>query len=271
MDADLDSMWVFDHLWPLSGGKERPVFEGWTSLAWAAAASEHIEVGTLVTRSSLRRPALLGKMAATVATFAPGRTVIAIGSGDKLSKPENDAFGIPYHGGGARVAQLASTVRVVKSFVTTSGVTLHDDYVSIEALPTSPRPAQPPRIWIGGRDEDLLRLAGEVADGWNGWGGTPERFAQDAGVVADAAGDRAIELSWGGQAILGPTDRAAAERLGDRNPKAFLVGAPATVADRLAAFVEAGVRHVVFALPNASEPEAYELVAEVRASLRGTG
>jgi alkanesulfonate monooxygenase SsuD/methylene tetrahydromethanopterin reductase-like flavin-dependent oxidoreductase (luciferase family) len=258
--AGLDSAWVFDHLWPLGGGKERPVLEGWTSLAWAAAASSEIEIGTLVTRSSLRHPALLGKMAAAVAAIAPGRLVVGIGSGDRLSKPENDAFGIPYYSGGRRIAQLISTVRAVKDYVTHDGLTRHDDFAAIADLPTSPRPQPPPRIWVGGRGEELLEFAGGIADGWNGWGGTPERFAQDAGTVAGAAGDRPIELSWGGQMILARTDAAAAELLGDRNPDEFIVGGPATAAERLAAFVEAGARHLIVAFPNASDPEPYELL-----------
>lgn len=272
--AGLDSVWVYDHLWPLSGGKDRPIFEGWTSLAFAAAASEEIEVGTLVTRSSLRHPALLGKMAATVAQVAPGRTIVAIGSGDRMSKPENDAFGIPYYGGEGRVAQLTSTVRVVKEFISGPRVDVEDDFVSIAGLPASPRSAVPPRVWIGGRGEDLLRFAGEVADGWNGWGGTPETFARDAGAVAEAAsaaGDRPVELSWGGQMILEATDVKAEEVLGDRNPKAFVVGGPETVAARLRGFVEAGARHLVIAFPRAAATGPYELLGREVAPALGSG
>jgi alkanesulfonate monooxygenase SsuD/methylene tetrahydromethanopterin reductase-like flavin-dependent oxidoreductase (luciferase family) len=266
--AGLDSIWVFDHLWPLSGGKTRAVLEGWTSLAWAAAATEGIEIGTLVTRSSLRHPAVLAKMAATVSAIAPGRTIVAIGSGDRASKPENDAYGIPYYAGERRLAQLRSTVAAVKGYTTHPSVSLHDEFASISDLPSSPRSDPPPRIWIGGRDEDLLRWAGETADGWNGWGATPERFAQDAGTVAEAAGERPVELSWGGQAIVARSDAAAAEQLGDRNPSAFVVGGPETVAARLAQFVDAGARHLVLALPNASDPEGFALLGgEIRAAL----
>lgn len=265
--AGIDSVWLFDHLWPLNA-KPRPFFEGWTSLAYAAAASAGIEIGTLVTRSSLRHPALLGKMAATVASIAPGRTIVAIGSGDRMSKPENDAFGIPYYAGERRVGQLESTVRAVKAYVSGEEVTQRDDFGAIERLPTSPRANPPPRIWVGGRGEELLRFTGEVADGWNGWGGTPETFARDAGAVAEAAGDRPIELSWGGQVIVGPTAAAAAEELGDRNPAAFLVGAPDEIARRLRAFIDAGARHLIVAFPRAADPEPYELLGrEIRPAL----
>jgi alkanesulfonate monooxygenase SsuD/methylene tetrahydromethanopterin reductase-like flavin-dependent oxidoreductase (luciferase family) len=259
-DAGLDSMWLFDHLWPLSGGKDRPVLEAWSALSWLAASTAGVEIGTLVTRSSLRRPAVLGKMAATVGAIAPGRSIVAIGSGDAMSKPENDAFGIPYYADEERVGQLASTVRVVREYLTAPTVDVDDDFVSISGLPASPRPAPPPRVWIGGRGEDLLRFAGESADGWNAWGGTPETFARDAGAVVRAGGDRAIELSWGGQMIVAGTTAAAERLLGDRNPAHFVVGDPDAVTARLLQFAEAGARHLIVALPNASDPEPYELL-----------
>lgn len=261
--AGLDSVWLFDHLWPLSGGKERPVLEAWTALSFLASLSVDVEIGTLVTRSSLRHPALLAKMAATVAALAPGRAIVAIGSGDLMSKPENDAFGIPYHAGEDRVRQLTSTVRTVRNYVTQTSLTLHDDFVALSGLPSSPRPDPVPRLWIGGRGEELLRFAGEVADGWNAWGGTPETFARDAGAVAAAAGERPIELSWGGQMILAESDVAARRRLGERDPRRFLVGGPDAIVRQLRAIVHAGARHLIVAFPNASDPEPYELLGRV--------
>jgi alkanesulfonate monooxygenase SsuD/methylene tetrahydromethanopterin reductase-like flavin-dependent oxidoreductase (luciferase family) len=258
--AGLDSIWVFDHLWPLSGGKERPVLEAWSALAYAASASEEIEIGTLVTRSSLRHPALLARMAATLSAIAPGRAIVAIGSGDVMSKPENDAFGIPYYAGHDRVRQLTSTVRTVRDYLHQSRVTLHDDFVALSDLPVGPRPEPAPRVWIGGRGEEILRFAGEVADGWNAWGGTPEAFARDAGAVAATAGERPIELSWGGQMILADSDAEARRRLGARDRRHFVVGGPEEVTEQLRALAEAGARHLIVAFPNASDPEPYELL-----------
>jgi alkanesulfonate monooxygenase SsuD/methylene tetrahydromethanopterin reductase-like flavin-dependent oxidoreductase (luciferase family) len=261
--AGLDSIWVFDHLWPLSGGKERPVLEAWSGLAFIATATEDVEIGTLVTRSSLRHPAVLAKMAATAGEIAPGRTIVAIGSGDLMSKPENDAFGIPYYAGEERVRQLTSTVRTVREYLNRASVTLQDDFAALSDLPASPRPAPAPRVWIGGRGEELLRFAGEVADGWNGWGGTAETFARDAGAVAGAAGDRPIELSWGGQMILAQDAASARRLLGERDPRHFVVGGPEEVTAQLHAIAEAGARHLIATFPNASDPEPYELLGRV--------
>jgi alkanesulfonate monooxygenase SsuD/methylene tetrahydromethanopterin reductase-like flavin-dependent oxidoreductase (luciferase family) len=260
-DAGLDSVWLFDHLWPL-GRKDRPILECWSCLAWLAATTERIQIGTLVTRSSLRPPAVLAKMAATVGEIAPERLIVGIGSGDEASRAENEAFGIPYYRGDERIDQLVSTVKVLRRYLHEPSVSHHDDFAAIEGLPTSPRPHPPPRIWVGGRSVQVLEVAGKDADGWNGWGGTPESFAADAQLVLDYSGGRPIELSWGGQAILGTTDADALSKLGTRNQKQFIVGAPDTVASRLQRFVAAGARHLVIAFPEAGTPGVYESFAE---------
>jgi alkanesulfonate monooxygenase SsuD/methylene tetrahydromethanopterin reductase-like flavin-dependent oxidoreductase (luciferase family) len=260
----LDSVWVFDHLWPLSGGKARPIFEAWTSVSWLAAATKRVGIGTLVTRSSLRHPALLAKMAATLAEIAPGRLTIAVGSGDEKSRAENEAFGIPYYAEDERIEQFASTVRVLTSFFEQPEITNSGRRTKIEHLPVSPRPRVRPAVWVAGRSDDALEIAGTYADGWNGWGGTPERWAQDAlraTEFAGAAGDRPLELTWGGLAVIGPDADTARSKLGKRDPSQYVVGGPEEIARHLGALIEAGARHVILTFSDAAEPTSYELLA----------
>ncbi len=256
-DCGLDSIWLFDHLWPLSGGKERPVLECWTTLAWLAERTTAIEIGTLVTRSTLRHPGLLAKMAATVATVVPGRLTVALGSGDAASRPENDAFGIPYFADDARISQLRSTAEAFMAFASGGVADFADAYTRLQ-LPISPLPPSRPRLWLGGRSGDVLSIAGSLADGWNAWGGTPQTFARDAALVAEAGRGRPIELSYGGLAVLAPTDEEAA-RAG-RDPARYVTGGPETVGQRLASYVRVGARHVIVGLHRPS-PQGYELLA----------
>jgi alkanesulfonate monooxygenase SsuD/methylene tetrahydromethanopterin reductase-like flavin-dependent oxidoreductase (luciferase family) len=183
-----DSVWVFDHLWPLSGGRERPVLEAWTSLAWVAEATERVSVGTLVTRSSLRNPRVLSHMARTVAKIAPDRLIVGVGSGDRLSRRENEAFGIPYWEGADRIAQLENAVSILRMETEAAGV----------------------RVWVAGRSDDALALAAQQAHAWNGWGGTPEAFARDAASVVDYSEGRDVELTWGGVVQAETLDHEAA-------------------------------------------------------------
>ncbi|MGH2699637.1 MAG: LLM class flavin-dependent oxidoreductase [Actinomycetota bacterium] len=260
--AGYDSVWVFDHLWPLSGGRARPVLESWSSLAYLASATERVTLGTLVTRSSLRHPALLAKMVATVGQIAPGRLICGLGSGDRLSAAENASFGLPYYDGGDRINQLASTMEIVTTYSSEGLVGHTDGFAHLEHLPTSPQPDPAPEVWIGGWSRRALHLAGEGADGWNGWGTDPARFERAAGTVAGAAGGRELALSWAGQVMLAGDDHEARARLGDRDPSAFLVGGPESVAAQLEAFVRAGASHLIAAFPDAGAKGSYELFAE---------
>jgi alkanesulfonate monooxygenase SsuD/methylene tetrahydromethanopterin reductase-like flavin-dependent oxidoreductase (luciferase family) len=259
-ELGLDSVWAFDHLWPLSGGKTRPIFESWTTLAYIAARTKGIRVGTLVTRSTLRNPALLAKIVATVAETASGRVVLALGSGDELSREENQAFGIDYFGSNERLPQMISSLEVVRAFFDRERVFHSSAYTSIADLPPSPRPTPPPALWVGGRSVEVRRMAGEICDGWNSWGSSPERFEKEAATVLKAAAGRSVELSWGGQVIVADTDERAEELLGDRPREAFVVGSPESVARRLRAFVAAGANHLICAFPLAG-PESYSLLA----------
>jgi alkanesulfonate monooxygenase SsuD/methylene tetrahydromethanopterin reductase-like flavin-dependent oxidoreductase (luciferase family) len=259
----LDSVWVFDHLWPLTGGRQRPVLEGWTALAWLAAATQHIGLGTLVTRSTLRHPALLAKMAATVATVAPGRVTVGVGSGDERSRAENEAFGLPYVEGGGRLAQLEDTIAVLRQHGRGT-VAYSGPHARVVGLPASPRPCPPPALWVAGRSPGIIRMAGRLADGWNSWGATPQAFADGVARLEAAAGPRSVEPTWGGLVLLAATDSEARAAAAARpsSTEGLLVGGPETVAGRLSELVAAGARHVVLTLPNASEPGLFELVGE---------
>jgi alkanesulfonate monooxygenase SsuD/methylene tetrahydromethanopterin reductase-like flavin-dependent oxidoreductase (luciferase family) len=247
-ELGLDSMWTFDHLWPLSGGKQRPILECWSALGCIAELTSRATVGTLVTRSSLRHPALLARMAATAAGVAPGRLVVAIGSGDKRSRRENEAFGIPYHPGARRTIQLAETVEVVGRTLAAEGAGA--------------------AVWVGGRGRAALELAGRLADGWNSWGTNPAEFSLDSGIVTEAAAGRRVEPSWAATILLGRDEAAARAKLKDRNPKDYLVGGPQAIAEQLSGLVAAGARHLIGTFPDARDPEVYELWADVSRDLR---
>lgn len=264
-----DSVWVFDHLWPLGGTRERPILECWTALAYVSAATDALEIGTLVTRASLRHPAVLAKMAATVGAIAPGRLIVALGSGDHLNKDENTAFGAPFYEGGDRVKQLVSTVEAVSRFLNADQVSLHDGFVDLEALPATPRTTPPAKVWVGGRSTEVLEVAGRVADGWNGWGANLDAFADDAGAVKTLAGTRPFEVSWAGQVILGDDDDEARSALGPRDPAQFLYGGPETIRRHLSTAIAAGASHLIVALPDAGSAGTLEALARVVEPLRG--
>jgi alkanesulfonate monooxygenase SsuD/methylene tetrahydromethanopterin reductase-like flavin-dependent oxidoreductase (luciferase family) len=261
-----DSLWVFDHLWPLSG-KGRPVLEGWTALAWLAAMTSRVRVGSLVTRSSLRHPALLAKMAATVAEIAPGRLTVAIGSGDELSRAENEAFGLPYFSGPRRIRQLVSTVEVVTHYLHEELVEVEDEFVAVRDLAPSPRP-DPPSVWVGGRSPEVVEVAGRLAQGWNGWGGTSEDLALDVQKINKAAAGRPLEISWGGTVLVTDGGQDVTETLSTRDRAEAIWGSESEVTDQLSRRVDAGAKHLILTPMRPSHDRVYERLARIADDLR---
>ncbi|MDQ3964270.1 MAG: LLM class flavin-dependent oxidoreductase [Actinomycetota bacterium] len=263
-DLGFDSVWVFDHIWPLGGEPDRPILECWSALAWLAVRTD-LQIGTLVTRSSLRHPALLGKMAATLGAIAPGRVTVAIGSGDHMNRGENESIGAPFFSGMERIRQLVSTVTVVQRFLSLPEVTLADAFMDVKSLPATPRPAVAPAVWVGGRSNEILEVAGRLADGWNGWGANVDAFAADAAKVRSVAGERRFEISWAGQVVL---DEPSPDRLpGHGKPADRLAGSPEEIAAALERVVDAGATHLIASVPSVT-PDDYDALAAVAARLK---
>ena len=65
-----DTLWTWDHLYPIVGSHEGPIFEGWLTLAAWAQATEHVRIGLMVGANTFREPALTAKMARSCLSIA---------------------------------------------------------------------------------------------------------------------------------------------------------------------------------------------------------
>jgi alkanesulfonate monooxygenase SsuD/methylene tetrahydromethanopterin reductase-like flavin-dependent oxidoreductase (luciferase family) len=250
-------VFVFDHLWPL-GQRTRPALECWTLLAAVAAEAGRgpgaggLRVGTLVTRAGLRAPALVARMAATVGQVAGTRPVIGVGRGDLANQPENLAFGLPFGAPADRAREVEDTVAALRG----------------------PQAGSPqPEVWVGGVGPGARDLAGRLADGWNGWGLTPEELAAGlAGVrrAAEQAGrdPGGVAGTWGGQVLVAADRREAADRLarwGEGRAPAevarVIAGDPDAVLASLRALGAAGAAWCVLAIVGGPAAESRAALA----------
>ncbi|MET3806008.1 alkanesulfonate monooxygenase SsuD/methylene tetrahydromethanopterin reductase-like flavin-dependent oxidoreductase (luciferase family) [Nakamurella sp. UYEF19] len=178
---EIEHAWLFDHLMPIGGDPDGPIFEGWTLLCALAAQSERMRLGLLVTSNRFRPPAMLAKIATTVDIVSGGRLDFGIGAGSRPSHPiarrEYEAHGLPYHDFAHSVGSLAEACTIIRRLWTEDAPFDFDGtYHQLTGAFGNPKPVQRPHppIIVGGRAASTLRVVAEHADLWNIPGGDIE-------------------------------------------------------------------------------------------------
>ncbi len=236
----IEHAWLFDHLMPIGGDPDGPIFEGWTLLSALAAQTQRLRLGLLVTSNRFRPPAMLAKIASTVDIVSGGRLEFGIGAGSRpghpLARREYEAHGLPFHDSAYAVGSLAEACTIIRRLWTEAGPFDFDgSYHQLTGAFCNPKPVQRPHppILIGGRSTATLRVVAEHADLWN----------MPGGDIGDAASRSA--LLDGFCAEIG-RDPAAITR------SMFLqvsYDQPGSTRDAIAAATGAGFQHIVLGLP----------------------
>src|SRR5947208_4164239 len=141
-EVGFDSIWVGDHLLYRGDGRpERGPWEAWTLLAALAAATERVALGPLVACAAFHPPALLAKMAATIAEISGGRFTLALGAG--WNEAEFRAFGLPFD---RRVARFEDSFAIIRGLLAGERVTVRGRHWQTEDAVLLPQPAHRPRL-----------------------------------------------------------------------------------------------------------------------------
>lgn len=152
-----DSIWTFDHFFPIDGDPDGSSFECWTTLAAMSQVTTRAAIGTLVCCYGYRNPDLLADMARTVDHAAGGRLVLGLGAGWLERDYYEYGFAMPKDA--ARLRELEVAISRLR--------------YRLRRL--SPPPLGPMPLLIGGLGEKMtLAITARHADLWNGWGSPDE-------------------------------------------------------------------------------------------------
>jgi probable F420-dependent oxidoreductase len=201
----VDSIWTWDHFFPLYGDRDGPHFEGWSLLAAMAVTTTNARFGMLVTCNSYRNPELLADMARTVDHLSGGRLVLGIGSG--WFARDYEEYGYEFGTAPGRLRALEASLPRIKS----------------RLAKLNPQPAGGLPLLIGGSGEKVtLRLVAEHADMWNSFG-PPATFAEKCRILDE----------WCAKKGRNPDD---IERTVAISPEEI---------DNVGAYLDAGASHII--------------------------
>ena len=168
--AGLDSLWVMDHFFQIRmvGAPEEPMLESWSALAFAAAQTQRITLGTLVSGGHYRHPGVLVKTATTLDVLSGGRAWLGIGAG--WNEEESRGLGVPFPSTAERFERLEETLQIALQMWAGDESPYQGRHYQLERPLNSPpavRRPHPPVLIGGGGEKKTLRLVAKYADACN--------------------------------------------------------------------------------------------------------
>ena len=127
-------------------------------LGAATQVTSRIGLGTSVIDPYTRHPALLAQATATLAELAPGRLRVVMGSGSHFET-------LPGYGNPKPVAALREATQLMRALWAGEKVSLDGQVVKFRDGALDWKPSFPPPLYIASRGPQILKLAGEIADG----------------------------------------------------------------------------------------------------------
>jgi F420-dependent oxidoreductase-like protein len=164
---------------------EDPMLEGYTTLGYAAARTEKMTLGLLVTGVSSRYPGLLAKIVTTLDVLSGGRAMLGIGAA--WYEREHLALGVPFYPIAERLERLEETVQIcLQMWSDDDGPYEGKHYCLAETMnvPQSLQRPHPPVMIGGGGERKLLRLVAKYADANNLFPSSPEEVQHKLDVLA---------------------------------------------------------------------------------------
>ncbi|HUG32872.1 MAG TPA: LLM class flavin-dependent oxidoreductase [Acidimicrobiia bacterium] len=241
----------------LSGGDPTPdATDAFAVLAGLARETSDIRICVLVTPITFRHPAVIVKNAATIDQMSGGRLDLGVGTG--WMDHEHTALGIPFPDWPERWSRFEEALDYLDAAFGDGQGSFQGEHYTLDA-DVKPKPTGIRTIIGGSGKKRTPTLAGTRADEYNFFLCTPEEARPRIEVMREAAGERSVEATVMGPALVGRTDTEYQERLGrvaagrDMSPedleqryteRGYIVGTADRVADQVAALEEAGVERI---------------------------
>jgi F420-dependent oxidoreductase-like protein len=183
-EAGFQSLWVMDHFVqiPQVGREWEDMLESHTTLAYLAAVTERIRLGTLCTGITYRNIAHLAKIVATLDVLSGGRAECGLGAA--WFEREHRLYGWDFPARAARYARLEDALELLPLMWGKGAPAFEGRTISVPAAICYPRPLQEhvPVLVGGSGERRTLRLVARHADACNLFG-SPEVVRHKVAVL----------------------------------------------------------------------------------------
>lgn len=273
--AGYETLWAPDHLTTIPPSHDM-VFEAWSVITGLARDTSCIRLGQMVTGNGYRNPALLAKIASTVDVLSNGRLAFGVGAG--WYEPDYVQYGYAFGSASERLRRLEEAVQIIRSLWTEPETTFQGTYYQVSAAVNEPKGVQKPHVPLmiaGGGEKVTLRLVAQYADACNIMDSPAvlkrkyaalERHCEHVGRDYSNIWRTATTL-----VIIRETDEAARALVPPGIDFAFpgdvgsygLIGTIATIKERIAAYVDAGVQELALGFENPTSVDQIRQFAEL--------
>jgi len=270
------SVWLDDHLMYA----DWPIFESWTTLSVLSALTSKIRLGTMVSCSAHRNPALLAKMAATFDVLSNGRLEFGVGAG--IQEEEHTAYGFDFPKSTVRINRLDESLELIKKLWTQNKANYKGKYYLLKDAVCEPKPLQKPYppITVGGSGEVLLKkVTAKYADRVDfGYLPSIEQYKHKLEALENTCriiGRNFSEIEkscWpSGQVLIAQTEREVKEKIAQKNvlgltleefKQTSLVGTPKQCREQLQFYIDLGVTYFMLYFADLPSVRGLRLFAE---------
>ncbi|BBY47510.1 LLM class F420-dependent oxidoreductase [Mycolicibacterium arabiense] len=268
--AGYDSVFLMDHFYQLPGlgTPDQPMLEAYTALGALAAATEKVQLGTLVTGNSYRQPTLLAKAITTLDVISQGRAILGIGTG--WFELEHDSLGFEFGTFTDRFNKLGEALDIILPMLAGERPTVSGKYYKTQEAMAEPRFRDHIPLMIGGSGEKkTIPLAAKHFDHLNiiaGFDELPRKLAVVKERCEEIGRDPAtLETSMLVVAMI--DENVTADLIPEDFRQQAVFGSPEQVADQIKTKVlDAGVDGVILSPVtsiNGYQPGGATAVAEL--------
>ncbi|CAN5865065.1 LLM class F420-dependent oxidoreductase [soil metagenome] len=247
--AGFDSVFLMDHFYQLPGlgTPDQPMLEAYTALGALAAATDSVQLGTLVTGNTYRQPTLLAKAITTLDVISAGRAILGIGTG--WFELEHDSLGYEFGTFTDRFNKLGESLQIILPMLAGERPTVTGTYYRTQEAMAEPRFRDHIPLMIGGSGEKkTIPLAARHFDHLNVIAGFDE-LPRKLTVVKEACEkiDRdpaTLETSMLVVAII--DENVTADAIPEDFRKQAVFGSPEQIVDQIKTKVlDAGINGVI--------------------------